>query len=199
MTDTEQKELTGKRLEELVKDSEKNQKQIAQDLDVEPNTMNQWIKGKAMPSLTMLRKMAAYFGVPLLYLLEEDKNEGQTKGLPLKYEQMYKNLDEARRSKVEKAIEEAFIRQTASNIRSKIKDIIDKDSVESEEDARTFIYGMNNNYDLFGPYGEILFIRLANEILPYRKQNSEPSGRECITIVRNILELKKNLSKFIVP
>ena len=113
MTETEQKELTGKRLEELVKDSKKNQKQIAQDLDVEPNTMNQWIKGKAMPSLTMLRKLAAYFKVPLLYLLEEDKNEGQTKGLPLKYKQMYENLDEARRSKVEKAIEEAFIRQTA--------------------------------------------------------------------------------------
>ena len=73
MSDQEQRQILSDNLTHLIHLSGKGQKQIAMELDLNPPTFNQWVNGKAMPSLTALKKMADYFGIGLLELVEENK------------------------------------------------------------------------------------------------------------------------------
>lgn len=71
LSDSEQKKIFSYNLEELVSMSGKDQKQIAVELDVNPPTFNQWVMGKAIPSVSMLKRISAYFNVTLSQLVDE--------------------------------------------------------------------------------------------------------------------------------
>lgn len=71
LSDSEQKKIFSYNLEELVDMSGKDQKQIAVELDVNPPTFNQWVMGKAIPSVSMLKRISAYFNVTLSQLVDE--------------------------------------------------------------------------------------------------------------------------------
>ena len=65
ISDNEQKNIISQNLVRYIILTGKDQKDIAIELDVNPPTFNQWVNGKAIPSVTMLKRLAAYFSVPL--------------------------------------------------------------------------------------------------------------------------------------
>lgn len=79
--DNEQKRIISENLVSYIILSGKEQKDIAIELDVNPPTFNQWVNGKAVPSVTMLKRLAAYFGVPLTGIV--DKNGLKSNDLEL--------------------------------------------------------------------------------------------------------------------
>ena len=50
---------------------EKNQKEVAAIVGVSPPTVHDWLKGKKMPRMNNVQKLADYFGVKLSDLIEE--------------------------------------------------------------------------------------------------------------------------------
>lgn len=74
-SDNEQRAIISKNLNYLIVLSGKEQKQIATELDVNPPTFNQWVKGKAIPSLSMLKRIAEYFNITLSDLVDQVPQE----------------------------------------------------------------------------------------------------------------------------
>ena len=68
--DQEQRKIISDNLFRLMMLVPKDQKQIAIDLNVNPPTFNQWVNGKAMPSVSMLKRLADYFKVPLSSIVD---------------------------------------------------------------------------------------------------------------------------------
>jgi len=53
-----------------------NANKVAKDLSIAPSTLSDWKKGKSIPKLEKLRRIADYFGVPIGYFIDEqDENE----------------------------------------------------------------------------------------------------------------------------
>lgn len=75
LEDSEQKRIFGNNLSYLIKVSDKDQKQIAIELDVNPPTLNQWVNGKAIPSVSMLKRLCAYFDCTLSRLVDTPEPE----------------------------------------------------------------------------------------------------------------------------
>ena len=65
LEDEEQRRIFSDNLQKYVNRSGKTQKDIAIDLDVNPPTFSMWIKGKSMPSVSVIRRIADYFGISL--------------------------------------------------------------------------------------------------------------------------------------
>ena len=75
LTDKEQKEVFSSNLQYYVRRSGKEQKQIAFDIGEKPTTFNSWVKGKAIPAVTILHKVAEYFGVRLEDIVNEREEQ----------------------------------------------------------------------------------------------------------------------------
>lgn len=71
LEDSEQRRVFSNNLQKYVNMSGRTQKDIAIDLDVNPPTFSMWIKGKAMPSVSVIRKIADYFGIGITDLVDE--------------------------------------------------------------------------------------------------------------------------------
>ena len=69
-SDQEQKQIIADNLAHLVAQKGKDQKQIAIDLDVNPQTFNQWYRGVAIPSVSKLKELASYFNVSLVNIVD---------------------------------------------------------------------------------------------------------------------------------
>ena len=63
MTDEEQRRIFGVNLSYQISISGKMQKEIALDLDVNQTTMSMWCTGKSIPRVSMVQKIADYFGI----------------------------------------------------------------------------------------------------------------------------------------
>lgn len=75
--DSEQKRIFSSNLKKYIDRSGKTQKDIAIGLDINPPTFSMWVKGKAMPSVSMIRKIADYFGIGITDLVNNNgDNEG---------------------------------------------------------------------------------------------------------------------------
>lgn len=74
-TDEEQKRILSENLKFFIARSGKDQKQIAIDLDINPPTFNQWVKGKAIPTVSVLRKIACYFNVNLTDIVDKKNDQ----------------------------------------------------------------------------------------------------------------------------
>ena len=70
-TDQEQRSIIANNLSKLIELSQKEQKDIAIELDVNPPTFNQWVNGKAIPNISMLRKVAEYFNIGLSDIIDK--------------------------------------------------------------------------------------------------------------------------------
>lgn len=75
MTDKEQREIFGSNLRYLVDQTGKEQKEVADELDVPPTTFNSWYMGKVVPNIKTLHMLADYFNCSILDLIDEhDEN-----------------------------------------------------------------------------------------------------------------------------
>lgn len=71
MTNDEQKKIFSKNLCRYIANSQKQQKEIADDLGVNTSTFNMWCTGKSMPGTGKLRALADYFRIGLTDLTDE--------------------------------------------------------------------------------------------------------------------------------
>lgn len=71
MTDEEQKKIFSKNLNYYIAQSGKQQKEVAQDLDISPTTFNTWCVGKIMPRMGKVQKLADYFDIGKSDLLDD--------------------------------------------------------------------------------------------------------------------------------
>ena len=67
----DQREIFKNNLNRFVSISPLNQREIADALDVSPQTLNTWCQGKAIPRMAKIQKLADYFGINKTDLLEE--------------------------------------------------------------------------------------------------------------------------------
>ena len=70
MTDEEQKKVFAKNLNYLIALNQKQQVEVAKDLDINATTLNNWCTGLAMPYPGKLRVLAEYFNVGITALTD---------------------------------------------------------------------------------------------------------------------------------
>ena len=75
MTDEEQKRVFAKNLNKYIDLNNKQQIDVAKELDISPTTLNMWCKGNSMPSTGKIRKLADYFRIGMSDLTDEKHKE----------------------------------------------------------------------------------------------------------------------------
>ena len=71
MTDEEQKKIFSRNLNKYIALNQKQQIDVAKDLDISPTTLNMWCKGNSMPGTGKIRKLADYFRIGMSDLTDE--------------------------------------------------------------------------------------------------------------------------------
>ena len=74
MTDEEQKRIFAKNLNKYIALNQKQQIEVAKNLDISPTTLNMWCKGNSMPSTGKIRRLADYFKIGMSDLTDEKEN-----------------------------------------------------------------------------------------------------------------------------
>lgn len=74
MTDETQKIIFSKNLRRYIEQNNKTQIQVAKDLKINPQTVNSWCKGVALPRMGKVQLLADYFHISKSDLLEEKSN-----------------------------------------------------------------------------------------------------------------------------
>ncbi len=77
MADEEQKRIFAKNLNKYISLSNKTQKEIADAIDVSPQTFNTWCQGIALPRMGKVQRLADYFGIGKTDLIDE-KSDSNT-------------------------------------------------------------------------------------------------------------------------
>ena len=77
MTDDreETKRIFAKNLNKYIALNQKQQIDVAKDLNEKPTTLNMWCKGNSLPGTGKLRKIADYFNIGMTDLIEEKQFE----------------------------------------------------------------------------------------------------------------------------
>lgn len=63
MTDDEQKRIFANNLNKYIALNQKQQTDVAKDLCINTTTLNMWCKGKSMPNVGKIQRLADYFGI----------------------------------------------------------------------------------------------------------------------------------------
>lgn len=71
MTDYEQKQIFAKNLNKYISLNQKQQIDVAKDLNINPTTLNMWCNGNSMPGTGKIRKLADYFRIGMTDLTDE--------------------------------------------------------------------------------------------------------------------------------
>lgn len=74
MADEEQKRIFSKNLNKYLSLFNKTQKEVADAIDVSPQTFNTWCQGIALPRMGKVQRLADYFGVGKTDLIDEKSN-----------------------------------------------------------------------------------------------------------------------------
>jgi len=90
MTNMERLQAFSANMNKLIEKSGKQQKEVAKDLDIPSQTLNNWCKEKSMPRWGMLQKIADYFKVPVDMLVYPPKEQT----IQLQIETESKKMDE---------------------------------------------------------------------------------------------------------
>lgn len=71
MTDYEQKQIFARNLREQLERNDMTQKQLAEFLGINPQTVNTWATGTALPRMSKVQQLASIFGVNKSDLLDD--------------------------------------------------------------------------------------------------------------------------------
>lgn len=71
MTDNEQKQIFARNLNKYISLNQKQQIDVAKDLNINPTTLNMWCNGNSMPGTGKIRKLADYFRIGMTDLTDE--------------------------------------------------------------------------------------------------------------------------------
>ena len=72
--DSHNKEIFAKNLKDHMKLTNKNRKEVANELNVSYSTLTDWINGKKFPRIEKVEMLAEYFGVSKSDLIEDFEN-----------------------------------------------------------------------------------------------------------------------------
>lgn len=75
MSDDEQKRIFAKNLLKYLEKKNKTQKEVADAIQVSPQTFNTWCQGIAIPRMGKVQLLADYFGIGKSDLLDDKSNE----------------------------------------------------------------------------------------------------------------------------
>lgn len=78
MADEEQKRIFSKNLNKYLSLFNKTQKEVADAIDVSPQTFNTWCQGIALPRMGKVQRLADYFGVGKTDLIDEKSETDNT-------------------------------------------------------------------------------------------------------------------------
>lgn len=73
MNDIEQKEIFSKNLNHYLSFNNKTQREVAQAINVSPQTFNTWCQGIALPRMGKVQRLADYFGISKSDLIDDRK------------------------------------------------------------------------------------------------------------------------------
>lgn len=71
MADEEQKKIFAKNLNKYLSQFNKTQKEVADAIEVSPQTFNTWCQGIALPRMGKVQRLADYFGIGKTDLIDE--------------------------------------------------------------------------------------------------------------------------------
>lgn len=91
MTDDLQKKIFSRNLNRYLLKLEKTQKEVADAIEVSPQTFNTWCQGIALPRMGKIQKLADYFNIDKSDLIDDKETEG-------KYELTKKDLRDIKKS-----------------------------------------------------------------------------------------------------
>lgn len=74
MTDEQQKMIFSNNLTTLLQEHDKTQKEVAEAINVSPQTFNTWCKGIALPRMVKVQLLADYFNIKKSDLIDETDN-----------------------------------------------------------------------------------------------------------------------------
>lgn len=74
MADEEQKRIFSQNLNKYLSLNNKTQKEVADAIDVSPQTFNTWCQGIALPRMGKVQKLADYFNIEKSDLIDEKKS-----------------------------------------------------------------------------------------------------------------------------
>lgn len=77
MSEDKQKAIFRKNLLKLLAERNKNQREVAQAINVSPQTFNTWCQGIAIPRMNKIELLANYFGITKADLVEEHNDNEQ--------------------------------------------------------------------------------------------------------------------------
>lgn len=93
MSDEEQRMIFADNLKRYLKNTE--QIKVCTDLDIKTSTFNQWVKGKAIPRVSEIRKLADYFHIGVCDLvnpaLDNEKSSYEEKEIISMYRSLNKH------------------------------------------------------------------------------------------------------------
>jgi len=78
MADEEQKRIFAKNLNKYLSLLNKTQKEVADAIDVSPQTFNTWCQGIALPRMGKVQRLADYFGIGKTDLIDEKSTDALT-------------------------------------------------------------------------------------------------------------------------
>lgn len=82
--ETDQKKIFAKNLNQLLAKTNKTQKEVADAIDVSPQTFNTWCQGIALPRMGKVQKLSDYFNVSKSELLDEKVDSSYQKTVGFK-------------------------------------------------------------------------------------------------------------------
>lgn len=75
LEESKQRDIFAKNLNKVLDDRGLRQRDVAIALDIAPTTFNTWTRGKAMPSVAVIRKIADYLGIGMTKLIDDQSDK----------------------------------------------------------------------------------------------------------------------------
>lgn len=174
MTDEEQKIIFSKNLIRLLQEHNKTQKEVAEAINVSPQTFNTWVKGIALPRMGKVQLLADYFHILKSDLIERKISD-----------------DNIKKSSLSKAVQIKVLGRVAAGIPLEaIEDVIDTEEIPQSLAKTGEFFGLQIHGDSMEPR------MCEGDVVIVRQQDDAESGDIVIAMVNGHDATCKRLMKY---
>lgn len=175
MTDEEQKIIFSKNLIRLLQEHNKTQKEVAEAINVSPQTFNTWVKGIALPRMGKVQLLADYFHILKSDLIERKISDD----------------DNIKKSSLSKAVQIKVLGRVAAGIPLEaIEDVIDTEEIPQSLAKTGEFFGLQIHGDSMEPR------MCEGDVVIVRQQDDAESGDIVIAMVNGHDATCKRLMKY---
>ena len=174
MTDEEQKIIFSKNLIRLLQEHNKTQKEVAEAINVSPQTFNTWVKGIALPRMGKVQLLADYFHILKSDLIERKISD-----------------DNIKKSSLSKAVQIKVLGRVAAGIPLEaIEDVIDTEEIPQSLAKTGEFFGLQIHGDSMEPR------MCEGDVVIVRQQDDAESGDIVIAMINGHDATCKRLMKY---